>query len=138
MAVIGYHLILAVVILELIFAFFVGLSCILLSYNLFRALRATDQHHNETMIPIAVVRDHSNLNHDEIHESHSHLNLNDTNDTSSSYVGDSTDQFSYSSMKSSDSELDFETMVGDPTVLGGDNSIAGAALRVFTTYLKFW
>lgn len=42
MSVISYEFILAFVIIELVFAFSIGVTCILFSYYLFRAIKQTD------------------------------------------------------------------------------------------------
>lgn len=116
--------VLTIVILELVFAFCVGLSCILISYGLFRALSSTDR-----------------LDYSEIRPMLSRSKSND------SAVGLQRESFDSDEVRltmqntvlssDSDSELDYEERVDDPTrVLDGENGLA--IFRMFTNNLRVW
>jgi hypothetical protein len=122
MAVFGFGTVLTIVIFELAFAFGVGLSCIVMSYNLFRALSserdANDCHGESTPLQNLTTSEQNPREYSQSFDSVDEIRLN-------------------ASFMSSDSELDYEEQVDDPTLIfEGENG--NAIFRVFTNYLRWW
>lgn len=151
---IGYEAILAVVIIELVFAFSVGLVCVVFSFNLFFALKdSPDTEVQSGNLPANRPRNNSSGLTQPLTGSNPQLNQ---------LVDGSTDYRTFPSLKvpsnsrhhntESDEELDFNTPRDDAeSFLHRDtynsniddnnepreNNLAGLA-RSFTNYLKLW
>ncbi len=132
---IGYDAILAIVIAELIFAFSVGVVCIVFSFNLFRTLK----HSHED----------NDLSRGDIPSRHFTSGGNIKNSSQNNLVNGVTDPNDYSTYQEretysfgSEAELDFEGRI-DGAATGGDerDSEGNGMVAVFTTfasYLRPW
>lgn len=118
---IGYDTILAIVVVELLFAFAVGVICIIFSFNLFRSLKA--QEYAPPLMENLPPRYDAKYSH------HSLSNLSGAAPGPDAGVFErETNSFG------SDAEMDFETKIEEPDT----GTSASAVLSNFTSYLKFW
>lgn len=128
----GYDAILTIVVIEVIFSFSVGLVCIVLSFNLFRALKDSPDIYTGSPIdefPLSRCPSQTNLTltYDGINNMVSNPNILD---------GDYR-TFHNARMTSfgSDAEMDYETLV-EPD-LPQENNLVGI-VRSFAGYLRLW
>ncbi len=127
---IGYDAILAIVIAELVFAFSVGVVCIVFSFNLFRTLKDSQETYGN--LPTGDLPPRL-------------TNVNNKN-SQNNLVNGGTDPFDYSTFHEretysfgSDAEMDYEGRADDP--LPDRESESGNVVGVmgtFGSYLKFW
>ncbi len=122
---IGYDAILAIVIAELVFAFSVGVVCIIFSFNLFRTLKESSEVYNNLPIGDLPAR-----------------NANMKNGANNA------DPYDYSTFQEretysfgSEAELDYEGRADGGEMEEGKEGEAdgfGGVVNTFTSYLKFW
>jgi hypothetical protein len=129
---IGYDAILAIVIAELVFAFSVGVVCIVFSFNLFRTLKDSQETYGNLPTGDLPPR------------------LNNANNKSSqnNLVSAGTDPFDYSTFHEretysfgSEAEMDYEGRADDQLPDRERESESGnmvAVIGTFGSYLKFW
>ena len=144
---ITYNIVLIFVILELVFAFSIGLICILFSYNLFKAIKES-----ESSQDIAEYADNMSYNsiHSSIYGTHNLENGGETKGNNHNYDltkyhdvhGDITyDRHDTGSGENDeDSEYDYEKELDDESQGEGEYGEVsiGSIIQSFTPYLKLW
>jgi len=128
----GYNVILTIVIVEVIFSFMIGITCILLSFNLFRALK--DSPDSYTGLPVGEfpLSRGSNYNFADYDTEAGNPNAGDREDE---HTGSARDPRMGSF--GSDAEMDFEGVAEGYDPRTANSNLAGIA-RTVVGYLRLW
>lgn len=127
----GYNVILTIVIVEVIFSFMIGITCILLSFNLFRALK--DSPDSYTGLPVGEfpLSRGSNYNFAEYDTEAGNPNAGDYDEHAGSARDPRIGSFG------SDAEMDFEGVAEGYDPRTANSNLAGIA-RTVVGYLRLW
>ena len=126
----GYNVILTIVIVEVIFSFMIGITCILLSFNLFRALK--DSPDSYTALPVGEfpLSRGSNYNFADYDTESGNPNAGD-HDSDQGARDPRMGSFG------SDAEMDFEGVAEGYDPRTANSNLAGIA-RTVVGYLRLW
>lgn len=132
---ISYDTVLVIVIIELVFAFSIGLICILFSYNLFRAIKESESaEENEVQLQL----EHegsipSSFGNEDYHEVSGNYGSFDDE-----YRGEFVYEDDLEYGDEHDSDLDYENVQKENIHYQADQQGPVSIMKSFTRYLRLW